>query len=339
MVVLVFNNHSWVGRYSEPNQSVSEVSGSDRLDVNDRGNRNIHLENNSQQKRSIIEGHKKTGKPRDITTASEYATLSGRVGTEFGENAAGETVVLFSPSQKIRYSIITGVSGEYIFTDIEPGWDYVLKIVPRGMYESYTRSQLKLRSDREVHDIVLKSIPLGSLTGRVVDPYDRPVAGIELFLTTVEKEYRTTRAVTDANGDFSVARFPRGKFQLAIKGEQTIKATGLKFDPDTYVPLILTIDRGPYNLEGGIYDESGRIFDGADVYLIWALHKNDFSIRSTRKVSADTSGEFRFTGLGPGKHELSVSAWRGEVMQKTVKQTINVGVDSGKLIVVIDTLL
>jgi len=104
------------------------------------------------------------------------------------------------------------------------------------------------------------------------------------------------------------------------------------------MPANLTIDLGPYNLRGRIYDESGQTLDGADVFLNWALHKNGARFRSTRKVSANANGEFQFTGLGPGNHELVVSAWRGNTFKQMVKQTINVGVDSGELIIVFDTL-
>lgn len=283
------------------------------------------------------EGRASSESPDQKPTTSKLLTLSGWVTTESGQPVAGEKLVLYSPSKKLRYATNTGSSGEYRFIDIEPGWDYVLNISPREIFETYTRAQIKLSSEQEVHDITLQPIPLGILTGNIVDPYARPVAGIELRVTTVEKEYQTTRVVTDANGGFSVADFPRGKYQLAIKGEQTLKATGLKFDPETGSPVTLTLDLGPYRIEGGIYDESGQTFDGADVYLIWALHENGVSIRSTRKFSADRSGTFRFAGLGPGRHELVVSAWRGGKVKKAVKQTVDVGIDSGELLVVIKT--
>ncbi len=74
----------------------------------------------------------------------------------------------------------------------------------------------------------------------------------------------------------------------------------------------------------------------------WALQENDVRIRSIRQVSADTGGEFRFTGLGPGDHELVVSAWRdntvGKIIKRTIRQTVNVSVDPQELIIFINTL-
>ncbi len=70
----------------------------------------------------------------------------------------------------------------------------------------------------------------------------------------------------------------------------------------------------------------------------WTLNKNGVRFRLTRKASTNVSGEFRFTELGPGEHELAVIAWRGNTFKQTVRQTVNVGVDSGKLIIFFNTL-
>ena len=335
---MVLFSHQLINWNPEQNQPVSTVSMPERGDKNQFWSQNIPLGNSNQKVQRTIEGQLTTEKSQNITTTIENITLSGWVGTEFGEYLAGETVVLYSPSQKARYSIVTDISGEFKITDIKPGWDYVLKVSPQGMFKRYTKSQIKLRSDQEVHNIILESIPLGLLTGRIVDPYDRPVSDIELSVTTVENDFLTTKVTTDANGNFSVTDFPIGKFRVVIKGQQTSRATGLKFDPGTGVPVILTVDLGPYNLGGGIYDESGQTFDGANVFLNWRLHKNGVRIQSTRMVSANASGEFRFTGLGPGNHELVVTAWSGDTFKQTVRRTVNVGVDSGELIIVLNTL-
>ncbi len=337
-IVMVLYSHPLINWYPKQNQPVSAVSMSERGDENQSSSQNIPLGNGKQKAQPKIEGQLITEKSQDISTTIEKITLSGWVGTEFGETIAGETVVLYSPSQKAHYSTATDISGEFKFIDIKPGWDYVLKVSPQGMFKRYTKSQIKLRSDQEIHNIILESIPRGILSGRIVDPYERPVTDIKLFVQTLEKDSWTTNVITDANGSFSVTEFPIGKFLVVIREQQTLRATGLKFDPDTGVPVILTIDLGPYNLAGGIYDESGQTFDGADVFLNWALHENGVRIRSTRNVSANASGEFRFTGLGPGNHELVVTAWRGDTFKQTVKRTVNVGVDSGELIIVLDTL-
>ena len=353
-IVMALYGHQLVDRNPEQNQWVSVEPGSEQAQQTQAGSQIIPLDDGEQEVPLTIEDQSVTEVSQDISPTSQNITISGWVGTELGENIAFETVELFSPSQKTYHSIVTGPSGQFKFTDLKPGWDYVLNVSPQGMFKRYTKSQIKLRFDQEVHNIVLESIPLGILSGRIVDPYDRTVTGINLLIQTVETVYWTTSVMTDANGSFSVAEFPKGRFQVvtkgkypvatnwtqqvATKGQYLLRATGLNFDPVIAVPVNMTFDLGPYNLGGRIYDESGQTFDGADVFLNWVLHESGVRIRSTRKASADANGEFRFIGLGPGEHELIVSAWRGNTFKQTVKQMVNLGVDSGELIIVFNTL-
>jgi len=337
-IVMVFFSHQLVDWYPKQNQPVYAESRSERADVIQANSQNIPLDDGDHEVQSSIEEQSITENSQNITTASGNITVAGWVETEFGEYLSGETIVLYSPSQKARYTTISGIFGEFEFTNLKPGWDYVLKVSPHGMFQRYTRSQIKLRSDQDVLSIVLEPTRLGMLTGSLVDPYDRPVTGIELNVQALEKDSWNTKVITDANGNFSVADFPKGRFKVSIKGQQNLRASGLKFDPDTGIPVNLTIDLGPYNLRGRIYDESGQTFDGADVFLNWALHENGARFLSTRKVSANAKGEFQFTGLGPGNHELVVSAWRGDTFKQTVRQMVNVGVDFGELIIVFNTL-
>jgi hypothetical protein len=345
-IVMALYGHQLVDWNPEQNQWVSVESGSEQAQQTQAGSQIIPLDDGEQEVPLNIEDQSITEVSQNISPTSQNITISGWVGTEFGENIAFETVELFSPSQKTYHSIVTGPSGEFKITDLKPGWDYVLNVSPQGLFKRYTKSQIKLRFDQEVHNIVLKSIPLGILSGRIVDSYDRPVPGINLLIQAVETVYWTTNVITDANGSFSVAEFPKGRFQVvtkgkhpvATKGQHLLRATGLNFNPVIAVPVNLTIDLGPYNLGGHIYDESGQTLDGADVFLIWKSHESGVRIRSTRKASADANGEFRFTELGPGEHELIVSAWRGSTFKQTVKQIVNLGVDSGELIIVFNTL-
>ncbi len=341
-IAIALYSHQLVDSNPEQNQPVHAVSGSKPADKNQAGSQIIPPGKDSQEVLSAIEAPLITEDLQDLTTESESITLSGWVGTEFGVNIAGETVVLYSGHLTARYSMITGISGEFIFTDLKPSYDYTLKVSPQGMFKRYTKYPLNLRSDQEVFNIVLESIPLGTLTGRIADPYGRTVTGIELFIKSLEIDFWSTKAITDTNGSFSVAEFPKGRFQLSTRGQQSLTATGFRFDPATGEVVNLTIDVGPYHLSGRIYDESGHSIDGAYVFLNWTLQENGIRIRSIRQVSADANGEFLFTELGPGDHELVVSAWRdntvGQIIKRTIRQTVNVSVDPQELIIFINML-
>lgn len=342
-IVMTLYSHQLIDSMPAQNQPLDAVSGSERTDQNQTSSQDVPPGTDHQEVPLSIEYPLITEDSEDITTETESITLSGWVGTEFGEIIAGETVVLYSAYLRARYSTITGLSGEFLFTDLMPSYDYALKVSPQGMFKRYTKFPLKLRSDQEIYNIVLESIPQGILTGRIADPYGRPVIGIELFIKTVEVDSWSTNVITDTNGSFSVSGFPKGRFQLSIRGQQSLTTTGLRFDPDVGEVVNLTIDVGPYHLSGRIFDESGQTFDGAHVFLNWALQENGVRIRSTRQLSADASGVFRFTGLGPGDHELVVSAWRddtsGQTIKRTVRQTVNVGVDPQELNIFLNTLL
>ena len=334
-IVMALYSQSLVEWNPEQNQPVYAVSEPERADKKQASSQAIPAGNSKPEVQPVIEDHLITGDSQAITTVSNSITLSGWVGTEFGENIAGEVVILYSSTLRAYYSINTSSSGEYIFTGLKPSYDYAIKVSPQGLFKRYTKFPIKLRSNQEVHNIVLESIPLGILTGGISDPYGRPVTGIELLIQTAEIDYWSANVITDANGSFSVDEFPKGRFQLSIKGQQLLNATGLKFDPDTSESVCLTIDYGPYYLSGRIYDASGQTFDGADVSLNWALQENGVRIRSTRQTNVDANGEFRFTGLGPGDHELVVTArWGkiyGQMKKQTIRQTVNVGVDPGEL--------
>ncbi|MFT5221247.1 MAG: hypothetical protein ACI9LO_003023 [Planctomycetota bacterium] len=170
----------------------------------------------------------------DSLSAAFYAgpvSLSGWVATEYGEVVAGETVVLHSPSQTMHYSTSTGSSGEFTFSNIKPGLDYVLKISPHGMYKRFSVSLLQILSDREAPAIALEAIPVGILVGSIIDPYNRPLGGVELYLRTLEKDLWAVTTVSDDNGGFVIENFAAGAYQLVIKSGQSLKVTGLEFDP------------------------------------------------------------------------------------------------------------
>lgn len=299
-------------------------------------------QNFAQEVQSVIAAQLLTEESENTATVSDSITLTGWVGTEFGENFANETVILYSSTLRAHHSVITNGSGEFVFRDLMPSYDYALKVSPQGKFKRYKKFPIKLNSRREVHNIVLKAIPLGMLTGRISNLYGQPAAGIELLIKTIEIDSWSIRVTTDLNGNFYVTEFPKGSYAVESSGNQLFRASGLKFDPIASEFVNLTIDLGSYQLEGRIYDESGQTFDGANIFLNWSSHKNGLRIRSTRSSSASTDGEFRFTELGPGDHELVVSAWRldtsGQMIKQTLRQTINVGVDSAELDIFINTL-
>ena len=82
--------------------------------------------------------------------------------------------------------------------------------------------------------------------------------------------------------------------------------------------------------------QSAQTFAGADLFLHWSSIEGGVILRSTGKTRADRFGRFRFAGLGPGRHELVATAWHSDSDLRTVRQTVNLGVESGELILLVD---
>ena len=271
-------------------------------------------------------------------TAIQTGSVFGRVQSEFGEILALEKIKFHSTELRTLYSTFSNAYGEFVINDILPGDDYVVTVSPSKLYKRYTKTLVDLNHIQNNFDIILESIPLGLLAGTVLDAYKQPVANLPLQLRTLEKDFWSARVTTDANGAFVVPQFPKGRFEVSSRGKLFFRATGFNFDPNSGDTVNLTIDHGPFVLGGRIFDEAGQAFDGAKVVVVWTDQNNEIRIRSSRHVTADPTGKFRFYGLGPGNHELIVSVWAGNTSEKTVKKTVNLGIDSGELDILIEAL-
>jgi hypothetical protein len=271
-------------------------------------------------------------------TAIQTVSVIGRVQSEYGEILALEKIRFHSTELRAIYSTFSNAYGEFVLDEILPGDDYVISVSPNKLYKRYTQTRVDLNHIQNNFDIILESIPLGLLAGTVLDAYQQPVANLPLQLSTPEKEFWSAKVTTDANGAFVVPQFPKGGFEVSSRGDMLFRATGFNFDPNRGDTVNLTIDHGPYDLGGRIFDEAGQAFDRANVVVVWTDQNNEIRIRSSRHVRTDPTGKFRFYGLGPGNHELIVSAWAGKTFKKTVKRTVNLGIESGELDILIEAL-
>ena len=329
--------YSLLSNHQSPVQPLSPVITIETKPVTEESDGSIDLAATDSE--TSINGIETT---TDLTTAQPVVanvpvTLSGWVGTEFGDYAVGELLKLYSPGLKLHYSTFTDDKGSYRLTEIKPARDYILKLTPTGPFKPYYRSSIDLHDSEGIHNIVLESVPHGLLSGTITDSYDRPVAGVELLIYTNDTGNWSSRVVSDAAGTFNLHDFPQGRYHIKTRHQQNLRISGLHFDPGSPQPLWLVIDIGPHSVSGRVHDESGRAFDGVELSLYWELHDNGIKFYSTRIQSADADGGFEFTNIGPGPHEITISAWRGETYKRTVIRQINVGVDSGDLTVVLDT--
>ncbi len=337
LIVIGTQTYSLLTNHQPPRQLLSPVIPIKTKPIAEESDSDINLAVNDTDtsiNRIEITTDQTTAQP---VVADVQVTLSGWVGTEFGDYVIGELLKLHSPDLQLHYSTFTDNKGSYRFTKIKPGQDYILKLAPTGPFKPYYRSPINLRDNEEVHNIVLEAIPQGLLSGTITDPYDHPVAGVELLIYTNDTGSWTSRVVSDVAGTFNLYDFPQGRFHIKSRHQQNLRINGLHFNPGSSQPLLLVIDLGPHSVFGRVHDESGRAFDGVELSLYWEQHDNDIKFYSTRIQSADVDGRFEFTDIGPGAHVITISAWRGEIYKRTVTRQINVGIDSGELAIVLDT--
>ena len=68
------------------------------------------------------------------------------------------------------------------------------------------------------------------------------------------------------------------------------------------------MDWGLQILTGQVVTAGGIPLPGAEISLSWSQTKDGLTSRAIRHSTADATGTFRFTQLGPGRHTLNVSA-------------------------------
>ena len=115
--------------------------------------------------------------------AIKKCTIEGQVVKAIGGKALkGAGVQLKSVgTENLFYAVKTDAEGKFVIRDIQPG-RYRLSIWRSGYAPQAYPSQgvLSLESGQEVNDLLFRLLANPSITGRVVDENDNPLAGIEV---------------------------------------------------------------------------------------------------------------------------------------------------------------
>jgi len=144
------------------------------------------------------------------------------------------TVTLYSPKLRARY--ISGVDdrGQFAFPDVEAGTDYRIEVYARGYaMPAPTREVLKethpiaVSKEEAVKAITVKVVPLGAISGRVVDADGDPVRGVTV--QAMQYQYRASgrrldsrqSVVTDPNGNYRLYFLQPGRYLVRAYIHQT----------------------------------------------------------------------------------------------------------------------
>jgi uncharacterized GH25 family protein len=160
-----------------------------------------------------------------------------------------------------------------------------------------------------------------TLTGVVVAPDGRPLAGCEVGVSTYVElifvgdpidtsQDRSTR--TDAQGRFTFTNLePRDKYKLAVKHKDfrleeresiPVGEKGVFEEP----PIALTTGA---TLQGYVKDDAGNNVDGATLVLDGLVYQGASYAPPDRMVATtDVRGWYTFTNVPPGQRQVSVTA-------------------------------
>lgn len=192
---------------------------------------------------------------------------------------------------------------------------------------------LSITSGQVLDSIEFKLIRGGVVEGTVVDQYNEPLSRVSVTLSSYQsiggerKLFPASRAQTDDRGRFRLFDIPPGSYYLraAPRSFSVRSGEGTRPFPPTYYPGVMSLQEAT-KLEvtagqevGGFhftliethgYSVSGRVLtaEGRPANSVWIVSKRESAeaFVSGPETSADTNlhGEFKVTGLLPGRHRL-----------------------------------
>jgi hypothetical protein len=226
-----------------------------------------------------------------------------------GTPVAGVRVFLAPNGKPGQKDTLTSPEGTFRFPSVAWG-TYTLVVAPKAGYQDFTQPDLQVGAEGvDALTIQLEPLAIGQLTGQLVDPMGAPVRGLTLWLSSLTVRTYTPRPITsDSSGYFSVDDVPAGALQFATRSEPHLQINGLTLQPGAAPLVHLPVDWGLHTLTGQVVTVAGLPLPGAEITLTWSQTANGLTSRAIRHSTADATGTFRFTQLGPGHHTLNVSA-------------------------------
>jgi RNA polymerase sigma factor (sigma-70 family) len=172
-------------------------------------------------------------------------------------------------------TVVSGADGQFEAYGLPGGVDLHLMAIPEPFVkiEGPTPRALRVREDAESFDFPPYELARGvTISGRLVDAEDRPVAGAEVF-ACVGTLIRAA-GTTDAHGEFTTSRIAlESKFSYKVDVPQGPPVVAMVV---TEEPLLLKLPMGASGrqprpdsggVRGTVVDADGRPVAGAEVFL------------------------------------------------------------------------
>ena len=264
-------------------------------------------------------------------TRAQSISVWGTIRTESGAVTNHVKVMFYSLSLDMAYSTLSNANGYFYIDGLTPANDYGLWVVSGGLFQRYVREGIDISSDQTELSILLQDLPAGTLTGDVVNSGGVAVPSFGIKIRSPNKTIWSASVVTDRFGRFEVENVPIGEVEFLSTFGQAMLITGHVFEGDMQSPLILVVDEGPYELNGRVYDQYNDLVSGANVRLGWVSTEGGTRSVVNRYSITNSSGQFSMKGIGPGEHDLVLTATAGS----TYRQTIDIGNTSADLTILL----
>jgi hypothetical protein len=331
----------WIFNLSS-NPAGKKISGTPEISLSGSG---IDIAPEIQQQETPELSTSQSGRDAGIATKNDQAIASnsklvdtvavwGTIQTEYGEITSFDQIVLFSKSLGKVYTTTSNLHGYFYIDDIQPSQDYKIRVNSAGMFRQYLRSNIDLSSDQTSLSVVLTALPVDILKGLVVNSEGIPVPGIGLRVKSALKSIWSSSFITDRSGRFQVENVPLGEIEFLSTFGPDVLISGHVFKGDAGSPISLLVDQGEYRINGTIREDIDKPLAGANVTLSWTDTSNGKRSIVKRHTRTDASGYFSIQDIGPGSHELQLSAPNGVTFRQVVEVvypelTVDINLDAG----------
>ena len=200
---------------------------------------------------------------------------------------------------------------------------------------------LSLASGQTLNNTDFKMIRGGVVEGTVVDQHNEPRSRVSVRLSSYEssggerKLFPVGRAETDDRGRFRLFDIPPGSYYLSAAPPILYGRMGgeeRSFPPVYYPGVLSPLQAARVQVAAGeevggfyftlvetrSYSASGRVLtaEGKPAHAVWIISRREsseaFFAEMESSANTDLQGEFRVTGLLPGRHRLHARAGEDE---------------------------
>jgi len=246
------------------------------------------------------------------------AEVYGRVAGDEGRSVEGALVRLSAPGSQRSYQVLTDQLGTFAISEVAVDDDYQLWINGGSAFKEHLEQPVVVSAAGLTLSVTLESVDGASLSGRMVDMSGRAIPWVGLWMRSGDSAASIGMINGDGAGAFHVDQLPAGSLMMQTQIPPYLSVSGISLaaDRDTSVDLIL--DLGAYEISGQVTDHLDRPVPGAEIAAAWSHQSGELVSRSSRRTTSSVDGSFRFSGLGPGIHTLSIQAqgYRGALVQQ-----------------------